>query len=386
MSSQPLKINFFVNYVDPRGSYFRYHNLAIGLQSLGHRVEVYAGDHNRHNKRRSEVRDGVQYHITPQAIGASVFGMDCVPLSIAERLFRHGRNCDVAHLFQPMPSAAAAWWRQRARLKFYDWDDQWMGGLLSAPAKCFLTRWKYGWVRRLEDGLPKSADSVTAISHYLAEMARQRGASDVTVLNSGSWPREPVDRHAVRERLGLRRDAYYAGFMGSTVGELPWCFEALESVLTTHPDVRLALCGMPERCLDGITTAVRERIDYLGKLTPSDAAAFAACIDLGLLPLADDTFNQSRLPQKFGDHAMTGVPLLCSEVGECERLGPRVPNMIPAGKTKEGWLQAFRDAVQHRCDEGVDRGAATANYREQFSWNAIAKQLSDLYASRLDAA
>jgi hypothetical protein len=39
--ARPLQIHFFVNFSHPSGTYFRFHNLAIGLTRLGHQVTVF---------------------------------------------------------------------------------------------------------------------------------------------------------------------------------------------------------------------------------------------------------------------------------------------------------------------------------------------------------
>src|SRR5262249_13564359 len=158
-----------------------------------------------------------------------------------------------------------------------------------------------------------------------ADLARKRGARSVSLLNSGSWLGAPVDRIEARRQLGLRQEAFYAGFMGRTVAELPWCIDALNESLDRHPRLRLAICRAPASCVEGLPTTLRNRIDYLGHLSAERARAFAGCIDLGLIPLEESVFNLSRLPQKFGDHLAAGVPVLCSTVGEVARLIDRFP-------------------------------------------------------------
>lgn len=380
---RPLRVSFFVNFVHQGGTYFRFHNLAIGLTRLGHYVAVFAADHNTRSHTRREIRDGVTYHIVPESPLNRLFGRCCDPLTIANRFARQGRSCDVAHLFQPFPSAAAAWYRADARVRFYDWDDLWVGGWMSARAR----RWRDYWSRWntavLEQRLPQWADHVTAISGFLADLAWKRGARGVSLLNSGSWVGTLSDRKAARRQLGLRPEALYAGFMGRTAAELPWCFEALAENMDRHPALRLAVCGAPASYLEGLSAAVRERIDYLGQLTPADASLFAACLDLGLIPLEENPFNKSRLPQKFGDHLATGVPLLCSNVGECARLMDRFAWAIPAGGSRLEWLSAFREAINRVAASDVP-AFDPDTFREQMSWDGLSQQLAQAYYAVLD--
>ena len=381
---ESLRIHFFVNFVHETGTYFRFHNLAIGLTRLGHQVKVIACDANYRSNTRQEHRDGVPYEIMPESMLRRVFGFHCDPLTILRRFARLSEACDVAHLFQPFPGAAVAWLRANAKIRFYDWDDLWVGGLMSAPVGHSSDYWSRPFVRFMEHHyLPRRADHVTAISQFLADLARERGAKAVTLLNSGSWASEVEDKTAIRDRLGLQSNAFYAGFMGRTDNELPWCFEALEANLERHPQLRLAICGPQPSCLDGLSLRVRERVDYLGQLSPSQAKQFAACMDLSLLPLEDNPFNRSRLPQKFGDYLAARVPLLSSTVGECGHLIGLFPWAIPAGISKDQWLHAFGGTVDHLI--GGDVPAFDSDlFHEHLSWDGLSRKLAQLYTTALD--
>jgi hypothetical protein len=379
-----LRVHFFVNFVHPSGTYFRFHNLAIGLTRLGHQVTVYAGDRNYRSSSRREVRDGVPYEIIPETILARAFGTHCDPVVWARRYAQRYPPCDVAHLFQPFPNATAAWLRAAATVRFYDWDDLWSGGLICGPVARRRDYWPRTIVRFMERRLPRWADHVTAISQFLADLASERGARIVTLLHSGSWPAEPTEKAVTRARLGLWPDALYCGFMGQTTAELPWCFDALARNADRYPGLRLALCGMPVSELDAVPAIVRERIDYLGTLTPAAAKDFAACLDLGLLPMSESKFNLSRLPQKFGDHLASGVPLLCSTVGECGVLAPLFPWAIPAGTTQAEWLNSFGEAVG-RASRGDVPAFDPDLFQQHVSWDGLSRTLAQTYQAALAA-
>ena len=216
-----LRIHFYVNHVHEVGTYFRFHNLAIGLTKLGHQVTVYAADQNFKTHRRLETRDNVAYFIEPENYLVRMFGNACDPITCFKRRFQKTPQCDVAHLFQPFPSAASAWFRSNAMVRFYDWDDLWSGGLMSGPISRMSDRWSRFVVGFLEARLLRWTNHVTGISQYLVDRARQHGAKNVTLVNSGSWPSEIVEsRETLRSKLGLQNDGLYAGFMGRTTAEL----------------------------------------------------------------------------------------------------------------------------------------------------------------------
>jgi len=382
---RPLRVQFFVSFVHPQGTYFRFHNLSVGLIRLGHRVTVFAADHDYRTKPRREDRDGVWYHILPETLLNRVFGPCCEPVTVVQRWVRRYPRVDVAHLFQPFPSAWAAWARADCRARFYDWDDLWTGGVIPARPRLGRGAWSAWATRHLESRLPARADHVTAISRSLADRARALGAKGVTLLNSGSWPLPPLDRPTARARLGLRPDALYVGFMGRTAAELPWCFDALAEAAPHHPRLRLAVCGAPASYLQGLPPSVRGRVDYLGQLTPEDARTFAGCLDLGLIPLGANEFNLNRLPQKFGDHLGTGVPVLCSDVGECGRLAARFRGAVLAGHTRDDWVRAFAATVG-RIAEGRVEPPDRAQFDRELSWLGLSQTLAGAYRSVLGAA
>ncbi len=376
---RPLRVRFFVNFVHPQGTYFRFHNLALALAGLGQQVEIYGLDHDTQSRRRQETRDGIVYHLVPSARGLSFISPLAHPANALRMRRQAGASpCDVAHLFQPFPAACWAWRGCTAAAKFYDWDDLWVGGLMAGRTASFRS-----WVERmltghLETKLPAMADHVTTCGHFLAHLAQTRGARHTSVLFNGLWPAPPTDQAAARRALGLVADARYVGFMGRTCDELGWIFEAMAAAAARWPGLRLALCGPPAGCLDGLDPALRGRIDFLGQLTPAQTREFACALDLGLLPLADTPFNQSRFPIKYAEYMAAGSPVLCSAIGECGRLSAEFAWVVSAGQTKAGWLRAFATAAATLAAGPlpvVDRRSVET----VFSWEKIGAQLLEIY-------
>jgi glycosyltransferase involved in cell wall biosynthesis len=381
--SAPLRINFFVQFVHEQGTYFRFHNLARALIALGQDVTVYASDHDRRSKSRQEVREGVNYFIMPSLRGFSLFSPVTNPLNAMRRGLERYPACDVAHLFQPFPSAMLAWKRCKADKHFYDWDDLWVGGFWADKPRSLNGRLSYAVTAQLERKLPHWSDHVTTCSRFLAALAMERGGHDASVIYNGLWPEKRIPKDAARKRLGLRPDAVYVGFMGRTCNELHWCFQGMEENLDRIPNLRFALCGAPADALEGLPTKLRERVDFLGQLKPAETRYFSATLDLALLPLENTAFNQSRYPIKFAEYMGAGAPVLCSNVGECSMLKDRFPWVFNAGRTKHDWLQAFRQAVDSLAagrHPEVDESAVNAF----FCWEHIALGLLEIYRQTLN--
>ena len=380
---KPLQIHFYTAFIHEQGTYFRFHNLARGLQDLGQKVTVFACDQNWRARRRIEERDGVEYQILPVLPSARVFDATTDPLSTLRNAIQRRPPCDIAHLFQPFPAAALAWKCARARAHFWDWDDLWTHETGPRPLRPLRMHWSKPVTAWMEKTLPKTADHVTAIDHFLADLATAREARKVTLLYNPS-PAVPVgEKSEIRRRLGLDPLALYVGFMGFTIAEIEWCLAVVHENAERFPSLRFAVCGPEKDALGTLPAALTGRVDALGRLSQAASREFAASLDLALLPLADTLFNRSRFPVKFSEYLMAGTPVLCSEVGECGRLAPTMPWVFGAGQTRDQWLAAFPialEAVQQGHTPPVDQSAI----HEMFSAQSVCCELLTAYRAELN--
>jgi hypothetical protein len=166
--------------------------------------------------------------------------------------------------------------------------------------------------------------------------------------------------------------------MGRTTDELDWCFQLLHQNYERFPTLRLALCGPEPDVHVGQPEVVRSRIDHLGSLPPTKIPTFAAAINLGLLPLESNPFNESRFPIKFAEYMMGSAPVLCSEVGECFTLGAKMPWVVPGGNLRAHWLVAGAAAIEKICTgmlPAVDLNCVS----EILEWKNIGAGLLEVY-------
>ena len=378
-----LDIRFFTSSVHIQGTYFRFHHLARELTGLGHRVTVHGSDHDPAAPARIEERDGVSYEVVPESRAVAVFAAPCHPVTTARRARRAPVSCDVAHLFQPFPSALGPWLRARAGSKLYDWDEVWAGGLYPWPPKRPGVAWAAGVAAPLERWLPRKADHTTVVGEWLGERARRYGARDVSVIHNGFVPRELADKRDARAELGLDPDALYLAFVGRTPNRVDWCIEALERTGRRHPTLRLLLAGPMTGHFEDAGGAVRDRIDFLGDLPAEQAALCQEAADIGLLPMDDDVWNQSRFAIKFSDYLGAGMQVVCSDVGECGRLGRELPGVFAAGTTRTEWLAAVDRAVDAVAELEWPRRLSPED-SAVLAWPAIARKLEGVYLDALD--
>ena len=390
---QPLKINFLVDSIGKVGTYFRFHNLALGLTKLGHEVNVFACDENHHAEARTEIRDRIPYHIVPSFPGKGFFTSSHHPITALRRSLISYPDCDVVHMFQPMLNVALPWqtiFKKKAKLRFYDWDDLYMGGLVShATPPTFVGRWRKYWSNQIENKFPAQADHVTTCSHFLAERSEQLQAKDVTIIHNGFWGFDILDRATARKNFGLEPDAIYVGFMGRTFDPSDSTFQAIANNLEKYPNLRFAVCGITTEILakmniwQHVPEAVKERTKMFGYISPERAREFSAAIDIGLLHLEDNEFNRSRFPIKYAEYMATGTPVLCSSVGECAMISQDFPWVIQAGTTEAEWLTAFERAIASIANGTMPKVDLDA-IAVQLSWANISQKLEHTYYQALN--
>lgn len=383
-----MRAIFLCHSIHTHGTYFRWHNLAVGLTQLGHEVTVYAIDPDPTSAGRREIRDGVPYRIVHGSKGNGLFGHAHHPWTTLRRLGGRYPKVDILHAFQPfLTTSLPLYWRGRSIAKkvVYDWDDLWVGGLTpKIPGRSFPARWAGWWLQWAEGRLPAIADHVTVSSDFLKAEALKRGASGVTIVPNGVWPAALPDRASARATLGLQLDACYLGFMGFTLSDYEerFLFEPLIALADRHPNLRMAICGPEVRLRQAIPEAISRRVDYLGHLSAERTRLFARSLDLGLLPLADTPFNQSRFPIKFAEYLGAGTPVLCSSVGYCHKLAGHLPYVFSAGKTYREWCDAFEKGVAAGVDKRLP-AVSLAEVYDLFSWQRIAGRLAATYDALL---
>ena len=390
-----LTIRFFAGYSVEAGTYFRVHNLARGLRHWGHDVTVYAVDVDSTSRPRVEHLDGVPYHLLPECRGLQYFGSASHPVTALRRVAAGIPRGEVLHAFQPFLEVAAPWYASRgARIRVFDWDDLWWGGAISGPPDGVASWWMGKSTRLLERTMPRDAAMVTTCSTFLGDLATARGAPHVRVVPNGFWPSAPMTIddsivEAKRERrrgLGLEAEAIYAGFMGRTASELAWCADAVQALMEGEPSLRLAVCGPPPEVIDATCRQIRSRVDYLGVLSPERARDFASALDIGLLPLDDNPFNQSRFPIKFAEYLGAGVPVVMSDVGECATLARDWPwvHLAPVGAAS--FRNTFAAAVAGvRPLPSVAASVDASVVGAVLGWDRIAQQLERAYLDALEA-
>ncbi len=374
-----MKIAFFTNYSHEVGTYFRWHNLALGLINAGHQVDIYAGDHDYNASIRKERRDGIDYYIVPCLISTRLLYKPNDIFSAIRRLFHlPEQQYQVYHLFQPFLQAYIPWKNLRSKNKkavfIYDWDDLWTNGLF---VKTNSIRQKYiqKVTALLERRIPEVSDGVTVCSEFLNNRLPKDTLSKN--ISNGFWPKAVPQKSLMRSKWHLKEDTFYIAYIGKTAGELDWIIDALTVMRKIRSDVRLLIAGPPKTQIDEFPIEKRSGIDYMGSLTPNEAREIATAADLGLIPLDNSLFNQSRFPIKFFDFLTVNTPVYLSDVGEIALIGKKMEQIVVGPNQKDAWVKGMPAAIDFIMNRQLPK--VPLEIIHQYSWDTLALQLADFY-------
>ncbi len=375
-----MKICFLVQYAHVAGTYFRWHNLAKALQQLGHEVHVYAGDFNTKSEAREENREGVSYFITPSSYTTRIFYNPSDPCTGLKRWWNmRGKKYDVFHLFQPFVQAYIPWkflQQQNPQSVFlYDWDDLWTNGLFR-EANDLRTKWVHYSVAWLEKKIPQQANGTTVCSGYLQNLLPTSVTS--RVLYNGFWPKKNwPEKASLQEKWKMNSDAFHLSYIGKTAGELAWIAAGFQAAKTAGLSVQLWIAGPEEAVLQEAGLWEMEDVHYMGMLTVDEATSLAGASDLGLIPLEDNAFNQSRFPIKFFDYLSVATPVYYSAVGELALAGKNQIGAYAGPASQEAWIQQLPSTIA--AIQTAPPKISLTDLEVAYAWPAVAEQLIQFY-------
>src|SRR3989344_3778924 len=174
------------------------------------------------------------------------------------------------------------------------------------------------------------------------------------------------DKHALREKLGLPRDATLVGYIGrfEPLGYdkgLRLMFDALAELSS----VRMVLVGGAKKEVEAYEKYARERridarVRIVGHVDPVRVPEYAkACDILAYVPSEkNEFFGRQTSPMKLFEYMAAGRPIVVSDTPAMrEVLGPDEAFFV-----EQGSLQAFTDAIRaiHDDPKEAERRAQTA--------------------------
>ena len=238
------------------------------------------------------------------------------------------------------------------------------------------------WNNLVFDRLIGHADRRTVSNSFLA---RNFGGAlvwhgrDTDAFRPGKW-----DRRDLRRRHGLDPDERIVAFLGTLrphkgVNDL---VEALAGMGPGAPSLLLVGVGDdPEShaTLGVAKTRLAGRVHCFGPQRFDRLPEFLSLADAAVVPQRDSPATRGQMPAKLFDAMALGVPVISTAVSD-----------IPSVLEGAGWVVApnspgaLRAAIAERFDDPAEatRRSAIARERcvERFSWDAMARDLSGVFA------
>lgn len=286
---------------------------------------------------------------------------------------------DLLHAHTPRSALVAA---RLAR----KWQIPWVYHLHSPAAHDCDRRWKNWLNAAVEKWSLRGAAHLIAVSHSLAQHARQSGwpASRITVVHNGV-PAERYDRPNVPHVGGpwvLGMIALLRPRKGLEV--------ALESLALLRRD------GFPVtlRCIGPFESTeyeqqIRARVDHLEL---QDAVTFEGFVDN--VPAALAKIDMMVLPSLFGEglpmvvleSMAAGVPVIATRVeGTPEAVQHGRQGLLAEPASPTDFADQIRALVTGQFDWNALSESAAQRHREYFSDDAMARATADVYRKVLEA-
>lgn len=202
---------------------------------------------------------------------------------------------------------------------------------------------RFAWVRqvfgRRLDGLMAGAALVVCGNPYLAQRARDAGASWVevlpTVIDLLRYPYPPTVSALVAKPDDLPRIVWIGS--PSTVRYLQVLHEPLQALAKQQKFV-LRLIGGDAISLPGVP------LECLPWAEDTEVANLSDC-DVGVMPLLDSPFEQGKCGYKLIQYMACGLPVVASPIGvNTQIVQPGVNGFLAS--TPEQWLAALAQLLQ----------------------------------------
>ena len=385
-----MRILMLAHNVAWQGSAVRALSLARPLVRRGQEVTVVAARAEPGLARATSIVDGVTLVQPADVLPRRVRNGGLSPIDLAGRLALAGRiEVDVVHAFEPRPAATlpALLLRRRSEIAYVaDWADLW-GPEGMAAVWPRSERWTLGsfdgW---LQARTRRSADAVTAISSGLARRAVALGVPPERVrivpVGANDDLFRPGDPAAARRRLGLPADSLvvvHTGFVpfDDHLLALTWA-----RVAEVEPRAFMLTAGRRVDELERVAgrTGTGERLRQLGMLAYGDLDDVMAAGDVMVLPYAGNTHNDARFPNRFGDYAAAGRPVVTNPTGDLGRLVERERIGRLTAPSADAMAAAIV-ALLHDPAERLALGRRARAFAEGAgSWRARAAVVEELYS------
>ena len=352
-----MKLLFITHNWFGEGTSVRALQFARALVKRGHAVTLLATNPRPFSSARFQDH-GVKVVLAPHFRDRHRGGWGWLDLPWRS-LWALGQNFELVYAFDHKPNVVLPAWVQKV-LKgtplVSDWADWWSGPKGVNAAATGLKAWVEA---RSETRVRHLAGWVTAISPRLGKRALDLGlpAERVMVLHSGGRkPEGGLNPRLARKRFAFKPSEVVGLYLGVGNADLPMVYKALASARRKNKKLKLLVVGPDEE---------RKR-------------AMAAA-DFGMVPLASNLMNEARWPNKVGEYAVAGLPILSNPVGPLKRILKKEKAGILAGPSPEAMATAMLKLAGSASFRRSLSRAARAWARRDLDWDKLALRLETFF-------
>lgn len=302
--------------------------------------------------------------------------------------------CDLIHVGKVQPVNGLAGFLAarvlRSRPLFLDCDDY------EAANNRFSGQWQRRIVQLFEDGLPRHAAGLTAITHYMEARLAGLGVKPERIayvpngIDMGRFaPPSAGKVEAFRQLWGLegRPVVGYVGTLSLTNHAVDLLLEAFALLHARCPDAVLLLVGGGED-IDALQQmasrlGIGQATRFVGRVAPDDVPVCYAACQVTVDPVHDDVVARSRSPLKIAESLAAGVPVVTAGVGDRSE-------MLDHGRAgvlvMPGDAQALAGGIESVLNDPAGRQRLSEGAlarRELFDWDRLVERVDALYRASL---
>ena len=174
----------------------------------------------------------------------------------------------------------------------------------------------------------RKADTVFAISHYLVDKATSYGCKNVvyvpTFVDTNFFRVNSESREKFRGRLNYEKNDIVIAYSGSLAPfeGLSYLLQAFTGLASKYPNVRLAIVGRKLLRTDSDIPKLADDLSLSSKVAliepvpRADYPGLLSAFDILCVPRTDCLMSRAANPIKVTEYMSTGLPVVCSSIGE----------------------------------------------------------------------
>ena len=174
-------------------------------------------------------------------------------------------------------------------------------------------------------------------------------------------------------------------WQGSNTHDLDWseCFEAVDIVMSKYDNLRMVVLGfLPSLIQKNLKSKQwNGKVEYMGPLEPEAYFQLIHHVraEVGLAPVLQNAFNESKSPIKFMENAMIGMPTVASNVRAYSDYIKNGEDGFLCKGTEE-WVKAIELCLNDKSERLRILENAREKVRRDFDIKKVAKRWKDILA------